>query len=40
MDFQQIIYVKENHIATITLNRPEKLNAYSEVMVHELVVEE
>ena len=37
MNFQQIIYTKENHIATITLNRPEKRNAYSEVMVHELI---
>jgi 2-(1,2-epoxy-1,2-dihydrophenyl)acetyl-CoA isomerase len=37
MNYQQIIYTKENHIATITLNRPEKRNAYSEVMVHELI---
>ncbi len=37
MEFQQIIYAKENHLATITLNRPEKLNAYSEVMVHEIL---
>ncbi|MFN7930616.1 MAG: enoyl-CoA hydratase-related protein [Blastocatellia bacterium] len=37
MDFQQIIYAKDNHLATITLNRPEKLNAYSEVMVHEIL---
>ena len=37
MNFQQIIYAKENHIATITLNRPTKLNAYSEVMVHEII---
>lgn len=37
MDFSQIIYAKENHVATITLNRPEKLNAYSEVMVHEII---
>jgi 2-(1,2-epoxy-1,2-dihydrophenyl)acetyl-CoA isomerase len=38
MDFQQIIYAKENHTAIITLNRPEKLNAYSETMVHEILV--
>jgi enoyl-CoA hydratase/carnithine racemase len=35
MEFQQIIYEKQDRVATITLNRPEKLNAYSEVMVHE-----
>lgn len=37
MDFQQIIYEKSERIATITLNRPEKLNAYSEIMVHEIM---
>ncbi len=37
MEFQQIIYAKENQTATITLNRPAKLNAYSEVMVHEII---
>jgi len=37
MIFTQIIYEKSEHIATITLNRPEKLNAYSEVMVHEII---
>jgi 2-(1,2-epoxy-1,2-dihydrophenyl)acetyl-CoA isomerase len=37
MDFTRIIYAKENRLATITLNRPEKLNAYSEVMVHEII---
>lgn len=37
MEFRQIIYAKENRVATITLNRPEKLNAYSEVMVHEII---
>jgi 2-(1,2-epoxy-1,2-dihydrophenyl)acetyl-CoA isomerase len=36
-DFAQIIYVKEAQVATVTLNRPEKLNAYSEVMVHEIL---
>ena len=35
--YKQILYTKENRVATITLNRPEKLNAYSEVMVHELL---
>ncbi len=37
MEFTQIIYEKDEHIATITLNRPDKLNAYSEVMVHEIL---
>jgi len=35
--FQQILYNKDSHVATVTLNRPEKLNAYSEVMVHEVL---
>jgi enoyl-CoA hydratase/carnithine racemase len=37
MPFREIIYSKQNRIATITLNRPAKLNAYSEVMVHEMI---
>ena len=37
MSFTEIIYAKENRVATITLNRPTKLNAYSEVMVHEII---
>jgi enoyl-CoA hydratase/carnithine racemase len=37
MEFSQVIYQKDGHIAIITLNRPEKLNAYSEVMVHEII---
>jgi 2-(1,2-epoxy-1,2-dihydrophenyl)acetyl-CoA isomerase len=37
MEFKEIIYDKAGHIATVTLNRPEKLNAYSEVMVHEMI---
>jgi enoyl-CoA hydratase/carnithine racemase len=37
MNFSQIIYEKDGHVAVITLNRPEKLNAYSEVMVHETI---
>jgi enoyl-CoA hydratase/carnithine racemase len=36
-EFQQIIYEKSGHVATVTLNRPQKLNAYSEIMVHELL---
>ena len=37
MKYTQILYSKENNVATITLNRPEKMNAYSEVMVHEML---
>src|SRR5262245_44184815 len=37
MEFREIIYDKDQRVATITLNRPEKLNAYSEVMVHEIL---
>jgi 2-(1,2-epoxy-1,2-dihydrophenyl)acetyl-CoA isomerase len=36
-DFQQIVYDKTGHVATVTLNRPKKLNAYSEIMVHEIL---
>jgi enoyl-CoA hydratase/carnithine racemase len=37
MEFKEILYSKENRVATITLNRPAKLNAYSEIMVHEII---
>jgi 2-(1,2-epoxy-1,2-dihydrophenyl)acetyl-CoA isomerase len=37
-EFQQINYEKSGHVATVTLNRPQKLNAYSEIMVHEVLV--
>jgi 2-(1,2-epoxy-1,2-dihydrophenyl)acetyl-CoA isomerase len=37
MDFKHILYGKENRVATVTLNRPEKMNAYSETMVHEIL---
>lgn len=33
----EILYAKDGHIATITMNRPAKRNAYSETMVHEIV---
>ena len=35
--FEQILYDKAGHVATMTLNRPQKLNAYSEIMVHEIL---
>lgn len=37
MNFREILYEKDGAVATITLNRPAKLNAYSEVMVHEIL---
>ncbi len=37
MQYREIIYSKDEHTATITLNRPQKLNAYSETMVHEVI---
>lgn len=36
-EFEQILYSKRGHVATVTLNRPKKLNAYSEIMVHEIL---
>lgn len=36
-EYQQILYSKEHRVATVTLNRPEKLNAYSEIMAHEIL---
>jgi 2-(1,2-epoxy-1,2-dihydrophenyl)acetyl-CoA isomerase len=37
MNPTQILYAKDARVATVTLNRPEKLNAYSETMVHEIL---
>jgi 2-(1,2-epoxy-1,2-dihydrophenyl)acetyl-CoA isomerase len=34
---KDILYKKEGRVATITLNRPAKRNAYSETMVHEIL---
>jgi enoyl-CoA hydratase/carnithine racemase len=36
-EFEQILYAKSGHVAVVTLNRPQKLNAYSEIMVHEIL---
>ena len=35
-DFESLIWEQEGHVATITLNRPEKLNAMSWVMFNEI----
>lgn len=37
MSYEQIIYDVKDQILTITLNRPEKLNAYTGKMQHELI---
>ena len=36
-EYQDIIYTLEDHIATITLNRPETLNAFTQAMIDEWV---
>ena len=35
MDFEQIIYDKQDGVATITLNRPERMNAFTAQMLDE-----
>lgn len=35
MSYQEIMYEVENRVATITLNRPESLNAFTDVMLSE-----
>lgn len=37
MEYHSIIYAKEGHIATITLNRPERLNAYNSRLLTEMM---
>src|SRR5881227_860576 len=37
MEFEQILYEVEGHILTITLNRPERLNAFTPTMGRELI---
>lgn len=36
MNYENILITKENHIATITINRPTKLNALNKVTIKEL----
>lgn len=37
-EFQTLLFKREGHVATITLNRPEKLNSMSKTMFNELPV--
>ena len=37
MAYQQIKYEVQDHILTITLNRPDKMNAFTHVMMDELI---
>jgi enoyl-CoA hydratase/carnithine racemase len=37
MEFEQILYEVEDHVLTITLNRPERLNAFTPTMGRELI---
>ncbi|MCH7811473.1 MAG: enoyl-CoA hydratase/isomerase family protein [Chloroflexi bacterium] len=35
MEFEQILYEKADGVATITLNRPERMNAFTPIMIRE-----
>jgi len=37
MDYQEILYAVEDHVLTITLNRPQKLNAFTGRMMFEVL---
>jgi 2-(1,2-epoxy-1,2-dihydrophenyl)acetyl-CoA isomerase len=37
MDYQDIIYHQEEGVATITMNRPQRMNAYTDNMLRELI---
>jgi enoyl-CoA hydratase/carnithine racemase len=37
MDYSEILYSVNEHVATLTLNRPEKLNAFTVTMMREMI---
>jgi enoyl-CoA hydratase/carnithine racemase len=37
MEYSQILYEVSDHVATITLNRPDQLNAFTTRMMHEMI---
>ena len=37
MEFEQILYEVDDHVLTITLNRPDRLNAFTPTMGRELI---
>ena len=37
MEYTQIIYSVDDHVATITLNRPDQLNAFTGTMMREII---
>ncbi|MGZ4772945.1 MAG: enoyl-CoA hydratase-related protein, partial [Ilumatobacteraceae bacterium] len=37
MEYTQILYDVDDRIATITLNRPDQLNAFTTTMMRELI---
>ena len=37
MSYEQILYAVDNGVLTLTLNRPERLNAFTDTMMKELI---